>query len=152
MAVAPPSSNPEDIAKGGLWSGPFNSIGFDPNTRALLIDVRWTTTNGGSIPATQIPYSFPTQASNYSDVPGGYPAPGLLAGFAELTPEQKTAARFSLDLVSSYTKLTFVERLPALPSTQPFASPGTATAVRRRTPRRTTAARRATRTSAATPT
>ena len=114
MAVAPPSSNPEDIAKGGLWSGPFNSIGFDPNTRALLIDVRWTTTNGGSIPATQIPYSFPTQASNYSDVPGGYPAPGLLAGFAELTPEQKTAARFSLDLVSSYTKLTFVEQASGL--------------------------------------
>ena len=35
---------------------------------------------------------------------------GLLAGFAELTPGQKIAARYSLGLVSSYTKLTFIEQ------------------------------------------
>jgi hypothetical protein len=114
MTVAPPPTDPEDIAKGGLWSGPFNLIGVDPNTRAQLIDVRWTTTNGGSIPATSIPYAFPTQASDFTDVPEGYPAPSLLVGFAELTPEQKTAVRFSFDLVSSYTKLTFVESTSGL--------------------------------------
>ena len=42
-------------------------------------------------------------------MPGGYPSPALLVGFAELSPAQKTAVRFTFDLVSSYTKLTFVE-------------------------------------------
>jgi hypothetical protein len=40
---------------------------------------------------------------------GGYPAPNLLNGFAELTADQKAAVRTSLDLISSYTSLTFVE-------------------------------------------
>ena len=109
MTVAPDPSDPAEIAKGGLWSGPFNSSGFDPNTRALLLDLRWATADGGPVPATRIPYAFPTHDTDYTDVPGGYPSPGLLAGFAEVSAEQKTAVRFTFDLVSSYTKLTFVE-------------------------------------------
>jgi uncharacterized protein DUF4114/hemolysin type calcium-binding protein len=108
MVIAPPT-DPMEIAKGGLWSGPFNSSGVDPNTRAQLLDLRWTTTDGGSIAATRIPYAFPTEATDYTDVPGGYPSPGLLNGFAEVSAEQKTAVRFTFDLISSYTKLTFVE-------------------------------------------
>ena len=108
MTVAPPT-DPTEIAKGGLWSGPFKSFDVDPNTRALLLDIRWTTADGGSIAATRIPYAFPTQASDYTDVPGGYPSPKLLNGFAELTQAQKTAVHFTFDLVSSYTKLTFFE-------------------------------------------
>jgi len=100
MAVAPPT-DPTEIAKGGLWSGPFKSFDVDPNTRAQLLDIRWTTTDGGSVPATRIPYAFPTHESDYTDVPGGYPSPKLLVGFAELSPEQKTAVRFTFDLVSS---------------------------------------------------
>ena len=112
--TVPPPTDPTDIAKGGLWSGLFNSIDVDPNTRAQLYDVRWTTTDGGSIPATRIPYSFPTQAADYTDAPGGYPSPGLLVGFAELSSDQKTAVRFTFDLVSSYTKLKFVETASGL--------------------------------------
>jgi Domain of unknown function (DUF4114)/RTX calcium-binding nonapeptide repeat (4 copies) len=112
--TVPPPTGPTDIAKGGLWSGLFNSIDVDPNTRAQLYDVRWTTTDGGSIPATRIPYSFPTQAADYTDAPGGYPSPGLLVGFAELSSDQKTAVRFTFDLVSSYTKLKFVETASGL--------------------------------------
>src|SRR3954462_13243923 len=112
--TVPPPTDPTEIAKGGLWGGTFNSIDVDPNTRALLLDIRWTTTDGGSVPATRIPYSFPTQAANYTDVPGGYPSPGLLVGFSEVSPEQTTAVRFTFDLVSSYTKLTFVENTSGL--------------------------------------
>ena len=112
--TVPPPTDPTEIAKGGLWGGTFNSIGVDPNTRALLLDLLWVTTDGGSIPATRIPYSFPTQATDYTDVPGGYPSPNLLVGFSEVSPEQKTAVRFTFDLVSSYTKLTFVENASGL--------------------------------------
>ena len=98
MTVAPPT-DPTEIAKGGLWSGSFKSFDVDPNTRALLLDIRWTTTDGGEIPATRIPFAFPTQASDYTDVPGGYPSPKLLNGFAELTQAQKTAVHFTFDLV-----------------------------------------------------
>ena len=150
MTVASPT-DPTEIAKGGLWGGTFDSIDVDPNTRAQLLDILWTTTAGGSIPATRIPYAFPTQASGYTDVPGGYPSPALLVGFAELSPDQKTAVRFTFDLVSSYTSSRSSKLPPAMPSTRPFASPTTARAARRRTPFRTTDARRAMRTSAATP-
>jgi len=98
-----------EITKGGLWSGPFNSNGVDPNTRAQLLDLRWTTTDNGSIFATRIPYAFPTEATDYTVVPGGYPSPSLLVGFEEVSAAQKTAVRFTFDLVSSYTKLKFVE-------------------------------------------
>jgi len=67
MSVAPPPTDPMEIAKGGLWSGPFNSIDVDPNTRALLLDLRWTTTDGGSVPASRIPYAFPTQTSDFTE-------------------------------------------------------------------------------------
>ena len=103
------SSANDPIAKGGLFGGPFNSTGLDYNTRALLIDFRWTTSNDGPQPATTIPYSFPTQTSDYTSAPGGYPAPNLLVGFAALTDDQKAATRTALDLISSYTNLTFVE-------------------------------------------
>jgi serralysin len=112
--TVPPPTDPTEIAKGGLWGGTFNSIGVDLNTRALLLDILWVTTDGGSIPATRIPYSFPTQVTDYTDVPGGYPSPNLLVGFSEVSPEQKTAVRFTFDLVSSYTKLTFVENASGL--------------------------------------
>jgi hypothetical protein len=99
----------DPISKGGLFGGPFDSTGLDSNTRALLIDFRWTTSNDGPRPANTIPYSFPTQASDYTSAPGGYPAANLLNGFAELTADQKAAVRTSLDLVSSYTGVTFIE-------------------------------------------
>ena len=97
------------IAKGGLFGGPFNSTGLDANTRALLIDYRWTTSAEGPQAAKMIPYAFPTQTSDYTSVPGGYAAPNLLGGFAELTAAQKAVVHTTFDLVSSYTGVTFVE-------------------------------------------
>ena len=110
MATDTDTSSADDpIPKGGLFGGPFDSTGLDYNTRALLIDFRWTTSNDGPQPATTIPYSFPTQTSDYTSAPGGYPAPNLLVGFAALTDDQKAATRTAFDLISSYTNLTFVE-------------------------------------------
>jgi Domain of unknown function (DUF4114)/RTX calcium-binding nonapeptide repeat (4 copies)/Metallo-peptidase family M12B Reprolysin-like len=97
------------IAKGGLFGGPFDSAGVDANARALLIDYRWTTSSEGPQAAKTIPYAFPTQTSDYTSVPGGYAAPNLLAGFAEVTAAQKAAVHTTFDLVSSYTGVKFVE-------------------------------------------
>ena len=99
----------DPIAKGGLFGGPFDSAGLDANTRALLIDYRWTTSSEGPQAAKTIPYAFPTQTSDYTSVPGGYAAPNLLVGFAEVTAAQKAAVHTTFDLVSSYTGVTFVE-------------------------------------------
>jgi len=110
MATDTDTSSVDDpIAKGGVFGGPFDSTGLDANVRALLVDFRWTTSSEGPHPATTIPYSFPTQTSDYTSVPGGYAAPNLLVGFAELTADQKDAVRTAFDLVSSYTGVTFIE-------------------------------------------
>jgi serralysin len=44
-------------AKGGLYSGP-DTTGLDPNVVAQLMGYRWTTSFGGSQPATTITYAF----------------------------------------------------------------------------------------------
>lgn len=102
-----------DTAKGGLFSGSFNSAGLDANVRALLIDFRWTTSFGGSQPATTISYFFPQQASDYTSVPG-YPAAAQIATFQPLTADQQAAVLTAFELVASYTKLTFVEAASGL--------------------------------------
>ena len=94
-------------SKGGLYGGAFNSSGVaDPNVRAILMDDRWVTALGGNIPAAEIAYAFPQQASDYTDVPG-YPSAALLATFRPLTVEQEAAAVAAMGLVASYTLLTF---------------------------------------------
>lgn len=108
-----------DTAKGGLFSGPFNSTGLDANVRALLIDFRWTTSFGGSQPATTISYFFPQQASDFTGV-AGYPAASQIATFQPLTANQQAAVHTAFDLVASYTKLTFVEAASGLASDAAF--------------------------------
>jgi Ca2+-binding RTX toxin-like protein len=92
--------------KGGLFGGILDTSGADANTRALLIDARWTTSFDGSTPATTIPYAFPTQTSDYG---AGYPIAQFLTGFAAATAGQQAAVMTAFDLISSYTDLTFVE-------------------------------------------
>jgi serralysin len=94
--------------KGGLFGGQFDSTGLDPNVRAVMMDSRWTTSYGGSVAATEIPYAFPTKASDYTVV-AGYPSAAEIASFRPVTIEQTDAARVAFDLVASYTNLTFVE-------------------------------------------
>lgn len=94
--------------KGGLFGGPFNSTGLDPNVRAVIMDFRWTTAFGGSQPATTITYAFPTSKNDYLVVPN-YPAADEVASFQPLTEIQKSAVHTAFNLVASYTKLTFVE-------------------------------------------
>jgi serralysin len=108
-------------AKGGIYGGTFDSTGLDPNTRAVMMDERWTTAYGGNEPASVITYAFPTVVTDYTDVPGGYPEanPGdpldddddipPVASFAPVTEIQQDAVRAAVGLVSSYTALTFVE-------------------------------------------
>lgn len=107
--------------KGGLYGGSFDSSGLDPNTRAVMMDERWTTSYGGSEAATVITYAFPTVVTDYTDIPGGYPAgdPGEPADddddespvttFAPASELQKQAALAAMGLVASYTLLTFTE-------------------------------------------
>jgi hypothetical protein len=95
-------------AKGGLFSGPFDSTGLDANVRSLLLDYRWTTTFNGSQPATTISYFFPQQASDYTDIEGYSPPKGF-EPFRPATAQQEAATRMAFDLVESYTKLKFVK-------------------------------------------
>ena len=107
MANDQETSNVDGVEKGGLFGGPFNSSGLDPNARALLIDYRWTTSFNGPTAATTITYAFPTQVSDYGPA-AAYAAPKSLIGFAPLTDSQKAAELTAFDLISSYTGLKFV--------------------------------------------
>ncbi|TCT03242.1 DUF4114 domain-containing protein [Aquabacter spiritensis] len=106
--------------KGGLYGGPFDSSGLDPNTRSVMMDNRWTTVFGGSEAASVIPFAFATSATDYTSVEGGYPDPALVSTFAPVTEEQKDAVRSAFGLVSSYTSLTFSEVDSALPADAAF--------------------------------
>ncbi len=109
-----------DGAKGGLYGGTFDSSGLDPNIRAVMVDLRWTTSFGGDEAATVISYAFPTTTDAYLNTPGGYPVDGgsdeddddgddPFAGFTPLTDIQVDAVRSAFGLVSLYTNLTFQE-------------------------------------------
>ena len=60
-------------AKGGLDGGFLDTFGIEYNTRALLIDARWTTTPNGQTTPTVMTYAFTKQASDYNAAPN-YPA------------------------------------------------------------------------------
>jgi len=108
-----PNATIFDTPEGGLFGGPFDSSALDPNVRATLMDFRWTTSFGGSEPATTITYFFPTSASDFTVVPG-YPSAAEIGSFQPLTAEQQTAAKTGFDLVASYTNLTFVQAASGL--------------------------------------
>ncbi|MDB5486996.1 MAG: zinc-dependent metalloprotease [Reyranella sp.] len=97
-----------DTPKGGLYGGPFDSSGLDPNVRALLMDYRWTTVFDGNTAATQATFSFPTSTQDYLVVPG-YPRVEQVAEFSPMNDIEKAASRIAFDLVSSYTQLKFTE-------------------------------------------
>ncbi|MCC6920194.1 MAG: pre-peptidase C-terminal domain-containing protein [Alphaproteobacteria bacterium] len=69
----------------------------DRDIDAVLIGARWTVTN--------LTYSFPTSAGQYVSYPAG--ADNEAAGFQAFNAAQQAAARYALDLISSYTNLTF---------------------------------------------
>ena len=94
--------------KGGLYGGPLDLAGLDPNVQATLMGYRWATSFGGSQAATTIHYSFPTSADTYKTTPT-YPSSTELTTFEPVTTFQKAAVQTGLNLVASYTNLTFVE-------------------------------------------
>ncbi len=103
-------------AKGGLYGSPFDSSDLDQISRALLIDERWTQSPDGPI-ATQLTYAFPKQASDYTTTVPNYPNNfNVLAGLSEVSTNQRIAIYTALDMISSFTKLTFVEILSPLAS------------------------------------
>ena len=94
--------------KGGLFGGPVDLTGLDPNVVAQLMGYRWTTSFEGSQPATTIRYAFPSSTAAYTSDPT-YPSTNDLATFQPLNEFQEAAVRTGLALVASYTNLTFVE-------------------------------------------
>ena len=119
MKDTDPTGSIVSTPKGGLFGGPFNSSGLDPNVRAVMMDYRWTSSFGGSIAATQIPYSFPGSAADFLVV-AGYPEAGLISTFKPATPAQQAATRTAFGLVASYTNLAFVEVSSGLASASTF--------------------------------
>jgi serralysin len=105
MADDNPSEDFNSIPKGGLFGTRFDVAGIsNPNIRALIEGVAWATAPNGTQPPRVMTYSFPTSVADYG---AAYPSPNLLVGFDVLTPEQQVATKTSLDLVESYTNLTF---------------------------------------------
>ncbi len=119
MAGTASTSSVYDTPKGGLYGGPFDSSGLEANVRAVLMDQRWTTSYGGSVAATNIPYAFPTSRADYLVVPG-YPDVASVFTFTELNDFQKDAVRAAFGLVASYTKLTFSPAASGLASAAAF--------------------------------
>lgn len=97
-----------DTPKGGLYGGPFDSSGLDPNVRAILMDYRWTTAYGGDTAATLANFSFPQSAQDYLVVPG-YPVVEYVAEFSPMNEYEQQASRIAFNLVASYTQLKFNE-------------------------------------------
>jgi Domain of unknown function (DUF4114)/RTX calcium-binding nonapeptide repeat (4 copies)/Metallo-peptidase family M12B Reprolysin-like len=96
------------LAKGGLYGGFFNGAFItDPNVAALIMDYRWTTSSLGTTPATTTTYAFPQSASDYKI----FPAPNAVdpVSHVPINDVQKEAVLTTFGLVSSYTKLNFVE-------------------------------------------
>ncbi|MCC8432445.1 M10 family metallopeptidase C-terminal domain-containing protein [Reyranella aquatilis] len=108
-----------DTPKGGLYGGPFDSSGLDPNVRAILMDYRWTTAYGGDTPATQANFSFPQSAQDYLVVPG-YPAVEEVAEFSPMNEYEQAATRIAFNLVASYTLLEFTEIASGLATNSTF--------------------------------
>ena len=106
----------------------LDTFGIDPNTlarsdrRSVDDEHRRTADHAARV----MTYAFPKQVSRLHTRRRTIRIQNLLAGFAELAPDQKLAVRTSLDLVSSFTQLTFTEARPAWPTTRPFASSNTA--------------------------
>lgn len=94
--------------KGGLFGGFFNGTTVaDPNVAALIMDYRWTTASLGTEPATTIKYAFPQSASDYNI----FPSPNTVnpVSHVPINDIQKAAVLTTFGLISSYTKLSFVE-------------------------------------------
>ncbi len=85
----------------------------------LIMDYRWTTSFDGSATAATMHYSFPTQASDYTEV-AGYPAATQASTFQPLDAAQKAAVVTAFDLVTSYTGVTFVQVASGLASDATF--------------------------------
>jgi len=94
--------------KGGLYGGPFDSSGLEPNVRAVLMDYRWTTAYGGDTAATLATFSFPKSAQDYLVVPG-YPRVEQVSEFSPMNEYEQDATRVAFNLVASYTQLKFTE-------------------------------------------
>jgi hypothetical protein len=105
--------------KGGLFGAVVDYTGLDPNTIAELSGTRWTANFtdyqlAGSVPATRITYWFPQAASEYKFVyPPDATTQAKLDTFAVATPIQHDSLLTSLNLVSSYTLLTFAQATSA---------------------------------------
>lgn len=105
--------------KGGLFGAVVDYTGLDPNTIAQLSGTRWTANFtdyqlAGSVPATRITYWFPQEASEYKYVfPPDAETQAKLDTFAIATPTQQDALLTTLNLVGSYTLLTFAEATSA---------------------------------------
>ena len=110
----PQPTDPDWYTKGGLFGAADNLAGLDPNVLALLAGTHWTSnfTNfqfDGSDAATRITYSFPQEATAYSNYASTWSeGQAQVAAFQPVSAAQESAIGTALSMISSFTQLSFV--------------------------------------------
>lgn len=101
---------PSNLPKGNAYGGSVDTTGLPANVLAVMSNLRWTTTDNGGTPVSQLTYYFPTSSADYFDGVANYGDAATIRNpsFAVLTPAQQAAVLTAFDMIEQFTQLKFV--------------------------------------------
>ena len=101
---------PSNLPKGNAYGGRVDTTGLPANVLAVMSNLRWTTTDNGGTPVSQLTYYFPTSSADYFNGVADYGDAATIRNpsFAVLTPAQQAAVLTAFDMIEQFTQLRFV--------------------------------------------
>ena len=101
---------PSNLPKGNAYGGSVDTDGLPTNVLAVMSNLRWTTTDNGVTPVSQLTYYFPTSSADYFTGVTNYGDAATISSpsFAGLTPAQQAAVLTAFKMIEQFTQLTFV--------------------------------------------
>jgi serralysin len=101
---------PSNLPKGNAYGGSVDTAGLPTNVLAVMSNLRWTTTDNGGTPVSQLTYYFPTSSADYFTGVTNYGDAATISSpsFAGLTPAQQAAVLTAFKMIEQFTQLTFV--------------------------------------------
>lgn len=101
---------PSNLSKGGAYGGSVDTTGLAANVLAVMSNLRWTTTDNGGTPVSQLSYYFPSSRADYFTGVTNYGDAATInsPGFAVLTSAQQAAVLTAFKMIQQFTRLTFV--------------------------------------------